>query len=358
MLNELRRFLPLAEKLRARNPTLSILNYMAVRDGRLMITDLENWLAIPVEDEREYTLPIDVVKQVLKSRPGEIEIDVQADQHLEIHYGHHTLGCQYLDAAEYPAWPNALLAKLGSWTGAMILQLHRQLNHASADELKPALQGVWVKQQPGRLQSCATDGHTLEYIENLDPGQTGEITRDFEGILPPKCLQILTKFPIERTHVAAGAHFIQFYLPHYLVLLSRLVDETFPDFQSILRSDNPNELTLLKGDLQRAILAALPFAQKESHVASLAVRNGTIQLAVQDHERQFSFATAIVHRGHSGTDYDVGFNLQLLQKTLAGLAGDEILWKYRDGHSANLFIGQPDNGKSNLLMPVRLEEES
>jgi len=357
MLKELKAFLPIAEKVRGRNPTLTILNYIAVHDGQMIVTDLENWLVIPVEDEQDYTLPIDIIKQVLKSRPSELTVDMQEQNHLEIHYDQNMIGCQYLDAEEYPSMPKEEFAKIGFWTGDMILKMHQQLKHASIDELKPALMGVWVKQGKGTIQSCTTDGHTLEYISNLDFDEKGEITRDFEGIIPPKCLQILTKLRTERMHVAIGENYIQFCLPHYMVLYSRLIDENFPDFISILKQETPHELAVEKKAVLKALEAAIPFTNKETCLSQLMLRNGSISLSARDYDRGLTFATEIKHSGHTGDEYAVGFNLKLLQKTLESVPVDNILWKYRDNHSANLFIAQNDSRKTNLLMPVRLEEE-
>jgi len=357
MLKELKAFLPVAEKVRARNSTLTILNYIAVRDGQMLITDLENWLTIPVEDDREYTLPIDVIKQIMKSRPSELKIEIQSENHLEIHYDQNTVSCQSLDVAEFPSLPNETFFQIGFWTGDMILQMHQQLKHTSTDELKPALNGVWVKQTKDSVQSCTTDGHTLEYIPNLDPDQKGEVTQNFEGIISPKCLQILTKLRIERMHVAVGENYIQFCLPHYMVLYSRLIDENFPDFLSILSQENPNEVGVDKKAVLKAIEAAIPFANKDTHLSHLRLRNGTIGLFTRDHERDLTFATEIQHQGHSKEEFEIGFNLKLLQKTLESIAADELLWKYRDNRSANLFIAKDDSHKTNLLMPVRLEEE-
>lgn len=239
----------------------------------------------------------------------------------------------------------------------MILQMNKQLKHASTEELKPALMGVFVKQEKGTVQSCATDGHTLEYIPNLDPDEKDETTKNFEGIIPPKCLQILTKLRTERMHVAIGENYIQFCLPHYIVLYSRLIDENFPDFLSILSQENPNEVGVDKKAILKAIEAAIPFANKDTCLTQLMLQNGTIRLSTRDHERDLSFVTEIEHQGHSKSDFEVGFNLKLLQKTLDSVPTDNVLWKYRDNRSANLFIAKDDSRKTNLLMPVRLEED-
>jgi len=357
MLHELRAFLPIAEKVKVRNPTLTILNDIAVRDGQLIITDLENWLTIPIEDEREFTVPFEVIRQILKSRPASFKIDILKDNRLEIHYDNNTVVCQYMDVDEYPSFPKDKFNKIGTWTGEMILQLHSQLQHASTDELKPALMGVWIKQEQGICQSCTTDGHTLEYVSDLDPEKKGETNADFEGILSPKCIQILTKFRIDQIQVAVGENFIQFHLPHYMIITSRLIAESYPDFLSILRQECPNELKIEKEAILKAVEASIPFANKDTWLSRLLLKNGTIGLITTDYERNLTFSTEIEHNGRATAAMEIGFNLKLLQKTLNSIPANEIIWKYKDNHSANLFVASDDNCKINLLMPVRLEED-
>ena len=44
MLHELRAFLPMAEKVKARNPTLTILNYLCIENSSIRLTDLASCL--------------------------------------------------------------------------------------------------------------------------------------------------------------------------------------------------------------------------------------------------------------------------------------------------------------------------
>ncbi|MBW2108636.1 MAG: hypothetical protein JRI36_08240 [Deltaproteobacteria bacterium] len=358
MLKELKVFLPLAEELKAHKPSLEILNHMAVKDGQLLFTDLENWLSIPVADERNYTLPIELIKEILKSRPAELSITIRKGNQLELRYGRNTVVCHFMDAADYtPPLPKERQRRIGVWTGAMIRRMRKQLRHASRDELKPALQGLWVRQSGARVSSCATDGHSLEYMHSLDPAQEGEISADFEGILPPKCLKILSKLRLARATVVAGPEYIQFRLPHYVQLSSRLIHESYPDFETILNGPMPHELALPKAALAQAVAASLPFANKATRLARLKLQNGTIRLLTRDPERELAFGTEIEHAGHAAKALEIGFNLKLLEKTLASLPGEQILWKYRDEHSAQLFCARDEPGQTNLLMPVRLEED-
>jgi len=61
MLKELKTFLPLTDKIKTRN-SLPILNYICIKDGLMRYTDLENTVTMPVDDDRTYLLPLDVMK--------------------------------------------------------------------------------------------------------------------------------------------------------------------------------------------------------------------------------------------------------------------------------------------------------
>ncbi len=140
-------------------------------------------------------------------------------------------------------------------------------------------------------------------------------------------------------------------------LSSRLIHESYPDFETILNGPMPHERALPKAALAQAVAASLPFANKATRLARLKLQNGTIRLLTRDPERELAFGTEIEHAGHAAKALEIGFNLKLLEKTLASLPGEQILWKYRDEHSAQLFCARDEPGQTNLLMPVRLEED-
>ncbi|MFH2040807.1 MAG: hypothetical protein ABIJ65_15360, partial [Chloroflexota bacterium] len=166
MLHELRAFLPMAEKVKARNPTLTILNYLCVENGSMRLTDLETTIIIPVDDERSYTLPIAIMKQIFKQRPSSLDIQPMEDNKMKVLFDGHSVTFPVMDIAEYPSVPKETFKKVAIWPKEIFLQLFKQLDFVSEDELKPALMGVWVKQDQ-TMTSCATDGHLMEFAENL-----------------------------------------------------------------------------------------------------------------------------------------------------------------------------------------------
>lgn len=69
MLQKLIRFLPIAEKVINRKTTLPILSHICVKDGYVSATDLENTVRMKIDDFRTYTIPLNILKTVLKAKP-------------------------------------------------------------------------------------------------------------------------------------------------------------------------------------------------------------------------------------------------------------------------------------------------
>jgi len=356
MLQELRAFLPMAEKVKARNPTMPILNHLCVENRSMRITDLNTTVIIPVDDDRSFTLPITIMKQILKQRPAEMDIQLQERNKVQIRYDGNCVTFPAMEFVEYPSIPKGKYAKIGIWPPELFLQLFKQLDFVSRDELKPALNGIWIKQDD-TLISCATDGHYMEYMENLQELDGCTIANHFEGILSAKVITIMARFFRSSITVSGSENFIRFELPNGIQVYSRLIDEHFPDIDAILKHPKSNTITLDKKELLRAIKSCLPFTNSETKLGVLSVKNGAIAIMTKDHENAIDFNTSIQTLKRKGVEVDIGFNMAFLEKVVNSISSDTINWLYENNTSACLFRSPDNDDKTHLLMPVRLEED-
>jgi len=260
-----------------------------------------------------------------------------------------------MDIEEYPSVPNGNYTKIGVWPKEIFLQLFRQLDFVSNDELKPALNGIWIKQDD-TLVSCATDGHYMEFAENLQDIENYKMTGNFEGILPAKVIGIMAKFFRSNVTVSCSENYICFELPNKIQVYSRLVDEQYPDIDAILKQPKSNTITLDKKELLKAINSCLPFTNSETKLGVLSVKNGSIDISAKDVEKAIDFNTNVPTLNRKGSEIEIGFNIAFLNKVIKSVAGNEIIWLYEDIVSASLFRSAEPDHKTNLLMPVRLEE--
>jgi len=347
----------MVEKVKARNPTLPILNYLCIQDETMRISDIETTVVIPVDDKRSYTLPVNILKQILKQKPQKILISLLDDNRIEIMFDINSVVFEAQDPEEYPCIPNEKFKNVGVWTREIFLQLYKQLEFVSYDELKPALNGVWVNQN-SNIQTCATNGHALEFIENLDKeNEHCKITGKFTGIIPAKVIRIMARFFRCNVSVYRSEHFIKFELPNKIKVFSRLIDDQYPDMEDILKFKNSNKVSIKRENLLKAISASRPFSNPTTKLGVLSIQDGTIAVNTQDFERNIEFETHISTIERKGIELKVGFNMDLLEKVIKDINGDEILWHYDNPISASIFKSSQDSNKTHVLMPIRLGGE-
>ena len=359
MILQLKAFMALAEKVYSRSTSLPILNDVCIDKGTIRITDIENTLVMPFKDNRQYCLPLEVLKQVLKTNPSEIRISLLEDDKVEIQFDLHSVVCPTRSAEEYPTLPKGDFTQIGIWSREIFGILHKQMNFASNDELKPAMTGICVSQN-GSLQSCATDGHVLQYIDDLDPEHKCHLENPFNGILARKTVALLSQVPTGKIMVSYSPDspgYLKFELLGDMVLYSRLIDEQFPEYESILAESKANQVKVDRKDLLNALRIADKFAGKSTHQGIVNIRDGLMTLSANDLDRNLEFETNIPTLERLGDEMKIGFNLKLLEQVISALPENEILWRYSNPVSANLFSGIGNPNVQNLIMPVRLEED-
>jgi len=357
MLQTLMRFLPLAQKVINRKPTLPILGHICLSDGYILTTDLETTVRMKIDTASNYTIPLVLLKTILKARPKKLEVEVLEEGMVTIRYDNRRITFESLDTDEFPAVPTGRFRAVGQWPKEVIRKLYEQLTFASTDELKPALTGVYLYQNKV-LTSCATDGHVLRWIKNIDQEVLGKPKNSFQGIIPRKSLQILARVMKENAIVAVTKTHLRLKLNNDTELFTRLIDGKYPDYECVIPGEYSGSVKLNRKKLQSLITDALPFVNRETKLGALTVNTGDLDVAVEDAERNIQWDSKLPVNSQSGDDITIGLNLTYLEKILKGIGEEEILWQYGSPISASILNGI--NGKStneiNLIMPIRLKE--
>jgi len=359
MLTTLHTFLPVARKIQNKRSKLPILQHCCIDGGLIRMTDLETTILMPVADDRSYTIPVDVLYQVLKTKPASLDIDVNRDEaSVTIQYDGHTVTCPTLDPEEYPRLDGGTARSLGKWKPTVFASLKELCTFASTDDLKPALNGVWFRQN-GSLEACASDGCVLKYYPALDSSISGTPAAEYTGIIPPKAAKILDRFVDGPAHVTAAEDTLRVQLPEAVELHVRLIDERFPDFKPLLSFEDRSTLDVSRDDLLTAVQSAKPFANKHTRKGILSLQAGHLDVTTTDPEATTEFATTLPVESHEGDPLTNGFNLLYLERLLKPMQAEQLRIHYRSGISASLITDPRLNGDGpvSLVMPIRLEED-
>ena len=358
MLQNLIRFLPLAEKVISRRTTLPILTHVCIRDGYVSATDLDNTVRMKVDDNRDYMIPLNIIKTVLKAKPKRLEIDILENEKVQIKYDQKKLTFRSLDPEEFPGIPTGKYKSLGTWTPGIIRKLYSQLPYTSSDELKPALNGVFFDQN-GVVKSCATNGHILRVINNTNSEGKAKLKNTYQGVIPKKALQILARSVKRDVLTAATNTHLRIKIDKDTEFFVRLIGEKYPDYDLVIPKEFNGNVSLDKSLFEGLIQDAKPFVNRETKQGVFTVGKSSMEVEVEDREKDIHWDSTLSVTVRDGEDIKMGLNVHLLEQVLKGIDEKEVLWQYTTPVSANILTGingtQPNT--LHLLMPIRLKED-
>ena len=355
MLQNLMKFIQLAQKVVPKRSTLPILTSVCVEDDYIRATDLETTIRMPIDDKRKYTLPFGVLKSVMKSKPRELDIELMKDQQIKLSYESKHVVVKTLDPDDFPLMPKESFKSIATWDKRTIKALGCMILFTSKEEIKQALRGIYINLGDD-LTFAATDGHLLRETRIMID-DSGKKT-DFRGIIPALPLDIVSRYAGSSTEASCSKSHIKFILPSEIEIYIRLIDEKYPPYEEFVDGKKVNSVEFLKDDMISLIKDAKEFCDKTTNRAELIASNGSIELSTKDHERELSFESSLIGENRKGDGERTGFNLKYLEKVIKSINSERIRWEYDKPIEASYFRGlsEDDVGITNLLMPVRLED--
>jgi len=345
-------------------PILSCVLIEATEEGTtLRSTDLEITIITSIESSIEKpgsaAIPLQPLSEITAELPDDtrITIDVNENNNVKITTEIGSYDLMGKPADEFPATPE-LNQRLDAGIDANILnEMISTVSFAvSKDDLKPALTGVYFKFEKERLTAVATDGHRLAKYVRSD-FRAGE----FQGevIVPRKFLNTITSY-------ISNDEPIQLLLGDSVftatigtdTIYTRIIDERFPDYQSVIPTDNEKEISANCADLLSAVKRVSIFSNKATHQIAMRAASGSAIITTEDPEKA-SKAQETIEIDYDGESIDVGYNAAYLKDILAHMKSDKIVVKLNTPISAGLFYPTSLNNNveiTMLLMPIRLND--
>ena len=225
----------------------------------------------------------------------------------------------------------------------------------SRDELKPAITGVFFRFNSNGLTAVSTDGHRLVRYTRRD-FKPGSFTGDM--IIPRKFLSFIS------TQITKGTVDLFFGKSHLTAkngqdtILTRLIDERFPDYENVIPKDNNKTLSIDKNALLGAIRRVSIFSNKSTHQVALSLNQDECKITTEDPEKS-SKALEIVPGEFKGDPINIGYNAEYLKDVVLHIKGDRAVVSLNTPISAALFSSESEEENVNslmLLMPIRLND--
>jgi len=219
----------------------------------------------------------------------------------------------------------------------------------SNDELRPAMNGVYVDFKANEVTFVSTDGHRLVRYVRSDVGMATQ--RPF--IVPRKPLTLLNALLLsedQTVHVALNDHNVYFRLGH-ISMIARLIDERYPDYEQVIPLDNPNRLTINRLSLLGSLKRIAIYANKTTHQIKLSLAKDSLQIFAED----FDFANEANEQlpcTYEGEAMEIGFNAKLIIEMLGNLPTEEVELHFSLPSKAGLLLPKEQEQHEDLLLLV------
>ena len=222
------------------------------------------------------------------------------------------------------------------------------------DDLRPVMSGVFFQFSTEGLTFVATDAHKLVKYTRTDV--TADKTAEF--IMPKKPLNLLKgvlggeeDVIIEYNDANAKFTFENF------VLICRLIDGKYPNYEAVIPKENPNKLTVDRASFQNSVRRVSIFSSKTTHQIRLKMAGTELNISAED----LDFSNKADERlscDYQGDDMQIGFNSRFLSEMLSNLTSSEVLIEMSLPNRAGILtpIDGTDEGEriTMLVMPVML----
>ena len=350
-----------------RRNTIPILSNVLIeaRDGQLTLKstdlDLEATESAPadVAQAGATTAPAHVIYDIVRKLPEGAQIGLETSGEsgqLLVRSGRSRFFLQSLPASDFPDLTAGDFAHRFTLPAAELKRLIDNSQFAiSTEETRYYLNGIYFHTVESNgatvLRAVATDGHRLARVETPAPqGAAG-----MPGVIAPRkavneVLKLLEDMSqdvtIEISTAKARFHFSD------VVLTTKLIDGTFPEYGRVIPSHNDKRVTVEKDAFAKAVDRVSTISSERGRAIKLAIADNKMTLSVNNPDS--GSASEEIEVDYDSTPIEIGFNARYLLDIADQLSGDTALIKLSDPGSPTIIQDREGSPALYVLMPLRV----
>lgn len=320
---------------------------LTATDGDVSI---KSKVSAEVESGGVVVVPGRLLADVARQLPsGDVSLVVSGGL-LELECGSASFKLRLLAADDFPEIQEIEGSTVSLPVGEFTETVEQVARSASRDETRPHLTGILLSIDGDVLRAVATDSYRLAVRKTkITPAPETKI----EANVPARALQ-------EATRIADGHNAIEITLSERQIafsagdtlLISRLIDGQFPDFEQLLPDSYEHVLEIDVAEVHDAV----------KRVSLLAQRNTPLKVSLSEGELEVSAQTTDIGEGRevlpapdfSGDPLEIGFNPDFLRDGLDSAHTERAKFKLISAFRPGLIVAGDEEEFLYLVMPIRL----
>lgn len=318
-------------------------------------TNLDNTfitkVSVSSSEDGKLALPAKILMDTMKSLPEqpvsfEVDMDTFAVE-LTTAFGKYKMAGD--DPVDFPTPPTFEEESMIELDGSTLTRAINKTTFATSnDEIRPAMMGVYLQIDFNSIIFVATDAHKLvKYsFSNIDTDQAASF------ILPKKGLNLLknTIKEDDKVQLSYTKNDVFFKANDHLII-SKLIDAKYPDYNAVIPVDNPNVLKVSREALLNSLKRVNIFANKTTNQAMLNLSEGSLTISTQDIDFS-NEATEQLTCDYQGEDMNIGFNAKFMAEMLSVMQDSNIELHMSTPNRAGIMVPAEQADGEDLLMLV------
>ena len=348
-------------------PILSNVLIEASSDGlvKIMATDLdlqvvESLAANRVESAGSITVSAHLLFDIARKLPDGAEVSLEtADNRMVVKANRSRFQLPTLPRDDFPVIVEGDLPTSFELPASVLAELIDRTRFAiSTEETRYYLNGIFLhvaEENGGVLKAAATDGHRLARFTVPRPAGAEGMP---DVIVPRKCVAELRKLLEESLDanvlVDLSPSKIRFTLGGEggVVLTSKLIDGTFPDYSRVIPTGNDKLLKLDPKSFFAGVDRVATIATEKTRAVKMALEADKVTISVTSPDN--GNASEELAADYRSDPMEIGFNAGYLKDILAQIDSDTAELHLADAGAPTLIRKDEKSPALYVLMPMRV----
>ncbi|MES2494254.1 MAG: DNA polymerase III subunit beta [Pseudomonadota bacterium] len=329
---------------------------------KVMATDLdlqvvETMNAVTVDAPGSITVSAHLLFDIARKLPDGSQVSLEtADNRLVVKAGRSRFSLPTLPRDDFPMIVEGDLPTSFELPARTLAELIDRTRFAiSTEETRYYLNGIFLHVADDELKAAATDGHRLARFTLARPDGAEGMP---DVIVPRKCVAELRKLLEEALDtnvlIDLSASKIRFTLggQNGVVLTSKLIDGTFPDYSRVIPTGNDKLLRLDPRSFYEGVDRVATIATEKTRAVKIVLEKDRVILSVTSPDN--GTAAEELPADYSAAGFEIGFNANYLKDILGQIDGDNVELHLADAGAPTLIRQNDKSPSLYVLMPMRV----
>jgi DNA polymerase III subunit beta len=305
------------------------------------------------------TVPAHTIYDIVRKLPDGAQVSLEGGgetTQLTVRSGRSRFVLQTLPATDFPDLAAGEFPHRFELKSADLRRLIEKTQFAiSTEETRYYLNGIYLHtldvEGEARMRAVATDGHRLARVELPAPSGAAGMPG---VILPRKTVGEVQKLLDDAEAIVSvelSTTKVRFTVGP-VVLTSKLIDGTFPDYARVIPTGNDKRLIVERGDFAAAVDRVSTISSERGRAVKLSLSERRLVLTVTNPDS--GTATEEIEVDYEAEPLDIGFNSRYLLDIAGQLEGDTALLRLADPGSPTLVQDREGAAALYVLMPMRV----